>query len=260
MERKQPRTRLFLGAVTAGYLCATTNATVTHSLHTLIALALTAGCAQRASTPARVTAPQPAATAPVAGPVPEQQAQARGPLASLASDALVVLPVQRVAVTVPGWTEKVGDPKAYLSSVDDEIAFAVRERAIRGKWAFAPELARSARRNPTYAVDPYTIAIENLAPVERDADKIIAEPLSGQLRAFAGLFGARYAFIPVDLRVASDASGGGRATLHVVVVDTRSAKLMWKGDVSGDVAREFSPAIAAGLAGRVADLFITPAR
>jgi len=31
------------------------------------------------------------------------------------------------------------------------------------------------------------------------------------------------------------------------------------GDVSGDAARTFSPAIAAGLAGRVADLF-TPAR
>jgi hypothetical protein len=61
------------------------------------------------------------------------------------------------------------------------------------------------------------------------------------------------------MRVAPDASGGGRATAHIVVVDTRAAKITWKGDVSGDVARAFTPAIAAGLAGRVADLF-TPAR
>lgn len=171
-----------------------------------------------------------------------------------------MLPVQSLRVTVPGWTEKVGDPKAYLSTVDDEIAFAIRERPIRGKWAFPADLARSARRNPTYAVDPYTIAIENLAAVERDRDKILAEPLSGQLRAFTGLFNARYAFVPVDLRIAADSAGSGRATLHVVVVDTRSGTLMWKGDVVGDVAKNFSPAVAAGLAGRVADLFITPAR
>ena len=246
-----------MSAVTPGYLCATTNATVTLSLHTLIALAITAGCAHSASNPAPANTRQPAPVAPATG---AETGQERGPLASLASEPLVVLPVQTLRVTVPGWTEKVGDPRAYLSTVDDEFAFAIRERTIRGKWAFPPDLARSAKRNPTYAVDPYTIAVENLAPVERDREKILAEPLAGQLRAFAGLFNARYAFVPVDVRIAPDASGGGRATMHVVVIDTRSGSLMWKGDVTGDVAKNFSPAIAAGLAGRVADLFITPAR
>ena len=170
-----------------------------------------------------------------------------------------MLPVQSLRMTVPDWSDKVGDPKAYLSTVDDEIAFAVRERAIRGKWAFPADLSRSARRNPTYAVDPYAIALEPLAAVERDPEKHIAEPLAGQLRAFAGLFSARFAFIPVELRLAPDAAGGARATLHVVLVDTRSAKLTWKGDVSGDAVRAFSPAVAATVGGRVADLF-TPAR
>ena len=178
----------------------------------------------------------------------------------MASEPLVVLPVQSLRMTVPGWSTEVGDPKVYLASLDDEIAFAVRERAIRGQWALPPDLARSARRNPTYAVDPYTVAVDHLRPVERDADKLITEPLAGQLRAFAGLFNARYAFIPVEVRLAPDAAGGGRATIHLVVVDTRSAKLTWKGDITGDVARTFSPAIAAGLAGRVADLFVIPAR
>jgi len=35
--------------------------------------------------------------------------------------------------------------------------------------------------------------------------------------------------------------------------------VMWKGDISSDGMRNFSPAIAAGVAGRLADLF-TPAR
>lgn len=157
---------------------------------------------------------------------------------------------------MPEWSDKVGDPRAYLSTVDDEIAFAVRDHGVKGQWAFPADLARSARRNPGYTADPYNIAVDALTPVERDADKIIGEPLAGQLRAFAGLFNARYALVPVDLRLVPDASGG-RASLHLVVVDTRAARLTWKGDVSGDGVKNFTPAVAAGLAGRVADLFIT---
>ena len=114
----------------------------------------------------------------------------RGALAPLASEALVVLPVQTLRLNVPEWSDKVGDSRAYLATVDDEIAFAVRERGVRGPWAFPPDLARSARRNPGYAVDPYTISLTPLTAVERDPDKIIAEPLAGQLRMFAGLFSA----------------------------------------------------------------------
>jgi hypothetical protein len=236
------------------------SATVTASLFRLIVLALVASCARPASTPT------PASSAATAGPAIDpkgssagSQSAMRGALAPLAAEPLIVLPLQALRFTVPEWTSKVGDERTYLGTVDDEIAFAIRERTFKGKWAFPADLARSARRNPGYAVDPYSVTLDPLAPVERDPDKIIAEPLAGQLRAFAGLFNARYALVPVEMRVAPDASGGGRATIHVVVVDTRAAKITWKGDVSGDVARSFSPAIAAGLAGRVADLF-TPAR
>jgi hypothetical protein len=170
-----------------------------------------------------------------------------------------VLPVQRLRASVPEWSDKIGDQRAYLSTLDDEIAFAVRERGLRGQWAFPADLARSARRNPGYTVDPYTIALDPLKPVERDPDKLLGEPLAGQLRAFAGLFNARYALVPVELGLVPDSSGG-RATLHVVVVDTRGARLTWKGDVSGDGVKNFTPAVAAGLAGRVADLFFIPSR
>jgi hypothetical protein len=186
----------------------------------------------------------------------EPQAPTAGPLAPLASHPLIVLPVQSLRGAVPEWSEKIGDSRAFLASLDDEIAYAVRERGLRVKWAFPPDLARAAKRNPTYANDPYAIAVNALAAVEKDADKIIAEPLAGQLRALAALSGARYALVPAELRLATD-SAGGRATLHLVVVDTRLARLTWKGDVTGDPSRAFSPAVAAGLAGRVADLFIT---
>jgi len=224
----------------------------------LASLTLVASCARPAATPS-AAAPNAAPPEAAAPATTGQQSPSQGPLSPLASEPLVVLPVQTMRMTVPDWSDKVGDPRAYLAKVDDEIAFAVRERGIRGKWAFPPDLARSARRNPTYAVDPYTIALGPLAPVERDPDKLLGEPLAGQLRAFTGLHDARFAFVPVELRLAPD-SGGARATLHVVVIDTRLRTLRWTGDVSGDVVRSFSPAVAAGIAGRVADLFIIPAR
>ena len=171
---------------------------------------------------------------------------------------MIVVPVQKLHVGIPEWAEKVGDPRAYLSTLDDEFAFAIRDHGLRVQWAFPPDLARSARRNPGYTADPYALTLAPLAPVERDADKLIAEPLAGQLRTFTGLFNARYALVPVELALVPDPSGG-RASLHVVIIDTRAARVMWKGDISSDGVRNFSPALAAGVAGRLADLF-TPAR
>jgi len=230
------------------------------SFISLAALALvvsTASCASSATSSATAANAAAATSAPAPTAAPQNRSQ--GALAPLASEPLIVLPVQTLRMTVPDWSDKVGDPRAFLATVDDEIAFAVRERALRGKWAFAPDLARSARRNPTFAVDPYTIALDPLPAVERDPAKILADPLAGQLRAFAGLFDARFAFVPVELRLVPDA-GGARATLHAVVIDTRSATLRWRGDITGDVVRTFSPAVAAGIAGRVVDLFVIPAR
>jgi len=218
-----------------------------------VALALVASCssAKPASSPSTVLQGEgpPAAQAPSSG-------TAKGVLAPLASEALIILPAQKLRASVPEWSDKIADPKAYLGILDDEISFAVKERGLKAQWAFPADLARSAKRNPGYTADPYNIAVDALTPVERDPDRLITEPLAGQLRAFAGLFNARYALIPVEMRLAPDPSGG-RPTLHLVLVDTRAARLTWKADISGDGVKNFTPAIAATVAGRVADLFIT---
>jgi len=70
---------------------------------------------------------------------------------------------------VPDWADKVGDPRAYLSTFDDEFAFAIRDRGLKVQWAFPPDLARSARRNPGYTADPYELTLAPLAPVAPDA-------------------------------------------------------------------------------------------
>jgi len=219
------------------------------------ALVLVAACARPAATQSPATSPSPA---PHAQTVTPAQGTAGGVLASFAAEPMIVVPVQTLRVAVPEWADKVGDPRAYLSTVDDEFAFAIRDHGLKVQWAFPQDLARSAKRNPGYTADPYALTLAPLRPVERDPDKLIAEPLAGQLRTFTGLFNARYALVPVELALVPDPSGG-RASLHIVIIDTRAARVMWKGDVSSDGVRNFSPAVAAGVAGRVADLF-TPAR
>ena len=234
--------------------------TVTASLFRILArscaLTLAASCSnpKPADTPATTPPTQRSSSGETV-----QQGTQRGSLAPFASEALIVLPAQRLRASVSDWAAKVRDEKSYLSTIDDEIAFAIRERGLKGQWAFPADLARAAKRNPGYTADPYNVAVGALAAVERDPEKIIGEPLGSQLRAFGGLFNARYALIPVEVRLSPDSSGG-RASVHLAVADTRASRLAWKGDVSGDGARTFTPAVAAGLAGRVADLFFTPAR
>jgi hypothetical protein len=233
---------------------------VTPSIARLAVIVCVAGCArstvtsQAAPTAASREVPaHPTSSSDRSGP----QSASPGVLASLASQPLVVLPVQNLRLAVPGWSQKVGEHRAYLASLDDEIAFAVREAGVRGKWAFPPALARASRRNPTYAADPYAIAFDQLVLGEKEPDKPIGEPLAGQLRALAALFDARHALVPTVLRLTPEDSGG-RATLHLVVVDVRAARVTWKGDVTGALALSFTPAIAAGVAGGVAELFSVP--
>ena len=128
----------------------------------------------------------------------------------------------------------------------------------QSQWAFPADLARSAKRNPGYTADPYALTLAPLRPVERDPDKLIAEPLAGQLRTFAGLFNARYALVPVELGSFRTPAGGRAFSISSSSIRAPRAS-NGRATSSSDARAEFSPAVAAGVAGRVADLF-TPAR
>ena len=113
------------------------------------ALAGPVGCASRPSAAA------PAAEAP----------QAAAPLAVLAGQRVVLVPSQRLreAGTL-GWTAQVASPREYLTGLDDEIAAALLERGVGSNWVMPKDVVRSARRNPTYATDPYALAVNSLEP------------------------------------------------------------------------------------------------
>jgi len=181
------------------------------------------------------------------------------PLASFASLRMITMPTQFLrGGDALGWSAKAGDPKQFLAAVDQALEAALRERGLGTTWAFAGDLARMARRNPTYATDPSAIrAGDAVRVMERRKDAQIPEPVASQIRVLAGIHDARHALIPVELRFdAEKGDAGGRAVLHFVVLDVRASRISWAGDIPSEVAPEFSPALATALARRFADLIV----
>ncbi|HET7456279.1 MAG TPA: hypothetical protein VFJ74_01410 [Gemmatimonadaceae bacterium] len=202
-------------------------------------------------------------TGAAAALVPAADTAKAGVLASFVGRPLVVAPTQRlrVAADAPPWAPAASDTRDYLAALDDEITSALTDRGVAGGWQLAEQVARSARRNPTFATDAHALAIDQLLPSARAAAVDLRDPLRSQLRAMTALSEARDVLVPVELRferVAGDPSAA-RAVLHLALVDTRLARVRWSGDVAGDAATSLSAALLASVADRVANL-AAPAR
>lgn len=177
----------------------------------------------------------------------------------MADQALIFLPTRYLrSGDSLGWAGQV-DERQWLSTVDDEIAFALEQRGAARRWTLPADLARAARRNAAFAPDPATVAAEPLRPRGRKLEPRVPEPLISQLRSLIALRDdVRFALLPVEVRFEPVAEGGGRAVLHLVLVDVRRSEVAWATDVASESVDVFSPAVAASLGSRVADLIAAP--
>ena len=206
---------------------------------TALAFAL-AGCVTATPQGARQAGPS---TAPVTD----------RPLERLAAQPILVFPTQYLSFGDElGWRKEVARPSEYLAGLDDEIAFAMNERGLGRKWTFASEITRIARKNSTVVSDPHGLSADALRGKVK-LDESLGETLRSQIRSILALSDARFVLLPVEVRFES-ANGTGVASLRVVLIDARFAMVKWVGDVSGERSRTFSPALAAGVASRFADL------
>lgn len=184
-------------------------------------------------------------------------AQAR-PLERLASEQMLVLPVQYLTFADSlGWSQGAPSSRAYLNTVDDEIAFALKQRGLKGRWTLPPDIIRSVERNPGYAPDPRSLAANEIRWGQKDTGWQLQEPLASQLRTLVALTDARYVLFPVGMRIVGS-HGVGHAMLHLVIIDARRSQVQWSGDLAGSDQTKFSPAIAADIASRLADLIAAP--
>lgn len=172
------------------------------------------------------------------------------PLAQFAAERVAVTPVQFWRADSVGWS-LAADGATLRAELDSAIAREFRERGMGSRWAFAGEVVRSARRNPTLRSDPSALGAGRWRTVPPAAEEPVSPLLGDNLRAISALGDTRYAMIPVELR-----GYGGLGTLRVVIVDTRRRVVVWYADLAAEAA---SPtALVESLAKRVADLVVDP--
>ncbi len=188
------------------------------------------------------------------------------PLASLAAQKIVVPPTYALRVAPElGWSGRIGRQRDVLKQMDDDIAAVLEDRGIKQRWVLPAALVRSWKSNPTYASDPYALGEEPIRSASLESGTRLPEPLASQLRTMVALHDSRFVLAPVELRferatsnAGSGASVPARAVLHVVLLDARLSEVRWVGDVRGDTASSFGPALTASVATHLADLITAP--
>lgn len=185
----------------------------------------------------------------------------RRPLERLASEHILVLPVRYLTFTDSlGWSVAAGAARRWLAALDDEIAYTLRERGLGRRWTMAPAIEREAAAAGGILPDPRDVDATALRMGSRTDEWQLGEPAASQLRALVALTSARYVLYPVEVRTAGGPGSGGRATLHVVVVDARRSHVEWTGEITGTPVRALSPAVAADLASKLGELIAPVAR
>ncbi len=175
--------------------------------------------------------------------------------------SIVVLPVQATE-PLPGgaWPAHAATAEEALRAMDAELEFALAERRGAENWALPSALRRRLKRNPVLDVNPDRLAYQGL--IKRpDARDQIYEPLHGELRTLAALFGTRYLMLPLLLRVEQfreeepadeltcpDGVESRRAELLFALIDIRRSAVMWHGTIQGGAVCPDSGALLASLA------------
>lgn len=190
---------------------------------------------------------------PAAQPASGTTSEVQRPLERLVGQAIIVLPTQYLAFGDSlGWRSAITRRADYLAGLDDEIGFALGERGLSRKWTFANAISRAARKNSTVIADPHALSAESLRGHIK-LEETLAEPLGSQIRSLLALETGRFVLLPVELKTES-ANGTGVAVLKLMLIDARLAKVKWIGEVRSERLRQFSPALAASVASRLADL------
>ena len=199
------------------------------------------------------SAPQSSATSPAS-----ESAGLTPPLAPMAGRPLVILPTQYVVYGNRVAARDADSSTALLMRIlDDEIALALRSRGVT-QWTSARDISASARRNIGMTADPHGLAALEVRRITRASDDPLPEPFASQVRSLTALRDTRYALVPIELR-RDVTTVHPRGTLRLFLIDSRTARIVWAGQVSGESSEMGSElervmAFAKVLASRVADL------
>lgn len=196
----------------------------------------------------------------------QQVSTSSGALAGMLGRQVVVLPAQLFAVSDAAGTWHIRPEYApMLPILDEEITDALRKRGVRSNWTFAQALIVAATRNAGLAGNPLALPVAGIRRWKA-GDTPLPEPLASEIRTLVSLTAARYAIMPLETRLDLD-GGQTRGTLNLLLVDARTARVLWAGEVEGQsrsdpatVAEALSPygfrMLARELAGLFADMVV----
>jgi len=177
-------------------------------------------------------------------------------LAAFATRRLMILPTHYLRMGDSlNWAGQISDQSAYLSSFDDELAFALSDRGVKKVWVFPDAIDRMAKRNEPYAPDPHAMAAQWLRfPGPKRLPQQVPDPIASELRTLVALQdGGQLVLLPVELRFEPIPNGQECLVLRFVIFDAVRAKIIYMADVSSDPQSSFGPALAASLANHFAD-------
>lgn len=178
------------------------------------------------------------------------------PLSPMASQKVVVLPVQLLRADSGAWMDTRGWDK-FRRELDDSIGSIVAARGVGRAWKYASDVVRIAKRNPDYVGDPYSMGVQAMRAVVYKIGDRLPEPFVSNVRGLIALSDTRYALVPVEAWFVR------KGAQQIVVVklalaDGQGGAIVWLGEVGTDPATSMPPDLANVLATRVANLIIAP--
>jgi hypothetical protein len=182
------------------------------------------------------------------------------PLAVLTTQHVIVAPLNALReADALGWTQQIPRSREYMRAFDEALAAELGARGLGTRWVYPEALVRAGRNNPSYSVDPYTLAAAPLRSADAAVGTRLSDPLATQLRIMIALQeSARPVLIPAELRFDKTADGQGVAVLRLALIDGRIGEVRWIGDVRSTPSPTFSRELLASLAAHSADLIAAP--
>jgi hypothetical protein len=187
---------------------------------------------------------------------PDAVTKPQPPLSPMASQKVMVLPVQLYRADSGAWIDQSKWEK-FRRELDDSIGSAIANRGVGKTWRYASDVVRIAKRNPEYVSDVYAMGVQPMRAVKYKIGDPIPDLFNNNLRLLIGIADTRYVLLPVEVWfVRKDAQQ--IAVLKLAMVDGRGGDFVWMGEVGTDPATAYSPAMINTLAARVADLVVAP--
>jgi hypothetical protein len=197
-----------------------------------------------------------------AGALPGQQgkpapgAARQPPLSPMASQHVLVLPVQLLRSDSGAWVDGHNWEK-FRHELDDSIGSIIAARGVGRAWKYASDVARIAKRNPEYVNDVYSMGVQPLRVRVFKIGDQLPEPFASNLRKVVALGDARYALVPIEAwSVRKDAQQ--IVVMKLALTDGQGSTIVWLGEIASDPATAMPPDLINTLATRLANLVVAP--